>query len=51
MKCSEKDGYLYVKKAWGEKRCSETSFFHVVALMEADEKVREDAGKVAVLRE
>ena len=28
---SEKDGYLYVKKAWGEKDVLKLHFFHVVA--------------------
>ena len=47
---SEKDGYLYVKKAWGEKDVLKLHFSMPLLLMEADEKVREDAGKVAVLR-
>lgn len=47
---SEKDGYLYVKKAWGEKDVLKLHFSMSLLLMEADEKVREDAGKVAVLR-
>ena len=47
---SEKDGYLYVKKAWCEKDVLKLHFSMPLLLMEADEKVREDAGKVAVLR-
>ena len=47
---SEKDGYLYVKKAWSEKDVLKLHFSMPLLLMEADEKVREDAGKVAVLR-
>ena len=47
---SEKDGYLYVKKGWSEKDVLKLHFSMPLLLMEADEKVREDAGKVAVLR-
>lgn len=47
---SEKDGYLYVKKGWSEKDVLKLQFSMPLLLMEADEKVREDAGKVAVLR-
>ena len=45
-----KDGYLYIKKDWGEKEILHLHFSMPVRFMEADEKVREDAGKVAVMR-
>lgn len=45
-----KDGYLYVKKNWGERDMLKLHFSMPVRLVEADEKVREDAGKVALLR-
>ena len=45
-----KDGYLYLKKSWGEKDVLKLHFSMPVRLMEADEKVREDAGKAALMR-
>ena len=39
-----------MKKAWSEKDVLKLHFSKPLLLMEADEKVREDAGKVAVLR-
>lgn len=45
-----KDGYLYVKKNWGERDTLKLHFSMPVCLVEADEKVREDAGKVALMR-
>ena len=45
-----KDGYLYLKKPWGEKDVLKLHFSMPVRLMEADEKVREDAGKTALMR-
>ena len=47
---SVKDGYLYVKKVWGEKDILKLHFAMPVRFMKADEKVREDAGKVALMR-
>lgn len=47
---SVKDGYLYVKKAWGESDTVKLHFAMPVRLVEADERVREDAGRVAVMR-
>lgn len=47
---SVKDGYLYVKKVWGESDTVKLHFSMPVRLVEADERVREDAGKVAVMR-
>ena len=44
---SVKDGYLYVKKAWGESDTVKLHFAMPVRLVEADERVREDAGRVA----
>lgn len=46
---SVKDGYLYVKKAWGESDTVKLHFAMPVRLVEADERVREDAGRVAVM--
>lgn len=47
---SVKDGYLYVKKEWGESDTVKLHFAMPVRLVEADERVREDAGRVAVMR-
>ena len=47
---SVKDGYLYVKKAWGESDTVKLHFAMPVRLVEADERIREDAGRVAVMR-
>lgn len=47
---SVKDGYLYVKKTWGESDTVKLHFAMPVRLVEADERVREDAGRVAVMR-
>ena len=46
----EKNGYLYVKKEWGEEDCIELSFPMEAKLISADGRVREDAGKAAVVR-
>lgn len=46
----EKDGYLYVTKAWSEEDVLTFDFPMEVKVVEADWKVREDIGKVAVLR-
>ena len=47
---SVKDGYLYVKKVWGESDTVKLHFAMPVRLVEADERVREDVGRVAVMR-
>lgn len=44
------NGYLYVKKAWSESDFVELDFLMKVRVYEADSRVREDAGKVAVMR-
>ncbi len=44
------NGYLYVTKAWGAEDCLELSFPMKVHVFEADSRVREDIGKVAVMR-
>lgn len=46
----KKKGYLYIRKEWQEEETIELSFPMEVKLMEADDKVREDIGKVAVVR-
>lgn len=46
----EKNGYLYVKKDWGEEECLELSFPMEVRLIAASPLVREDIGKAAVTR-
>lgn len=46
----EKDGYLYIKKQWEEEETLELTFPMEVKVIEADSKVREDIGKVAVTR-
>lgn len=45
-----KNGYLYVKKEWGEEDCMTLSFPMEARLMAANGKVREDIGKAAVVR-
>lgn len=44
------NGYLYVTKAWGAEDQVELSFPMEVRVFEADSRVREDIGKVAVMR-
>lgn len=46
----EKNGYLYVKKEWGEEECLELSFPMEVRLIAVSPLVREDIGKAAVTR-
>lgn len=46
----EKDGYLYITKAWEENDVLSFDFPMEVRILEADTKVREDIGKVAVMR-
>lgn len=46
----ERNGYLYVKKEWGEEEVLELSFPMEVKLIEASPLVREDIGKAAVTR-
>lgn len=44
------NGYLYVTKVWGAEDSLELSFPMEVRVFEADSRVREDIGKVAVMR-
>lgn len=46
----EKDGYLYLQKDWGEEEEFTLHFPMEVRLIAAKEAVREDMGKVAVMR-
>ncbi len=46
----EKDGYLYVEKDWAEEETLTLHFPMEIRLMAADENVREDAGKAALMR-
>lgn len=46
----EKDGYLYVTKVWEEEDMLQLEFPMRVRFLEADTRVREDIGKVAVMR-
>lgn len=46
----EKDGYLYVTKVWKEEDSLSLHFPMEVHVFEADSRVREDIGKVAVMR-
>lgn len=43
-------GYLYVRRIWREEDFVELVFSMEVRIMEADSRVREDAGKLAVMR-
>ena len=45
-----KDGYLYLHKSWKDGECLELDFPMTVRIMEADSRVREDIGRVAVTR-
>ena len=45
-----KDGYLYIRKQWGEEELLELDFPMEVRLMASHGQVRENAGKVAVTR-
>lgn len=49
-KTETKDGYLYVTKVWKEGEAVELSFPMELRMLQADTKVREDIGKVAVMR-
>ena len=46
----EKDGYLYLKKDWEEEETLTLHFPMESRLMAADERVREDIGKAALMR-
>ena len=46
----EKDGYLYLQKDWGEEEEFTLHFPMEVRMIAAKEAVREDMGKVAVMR-
>lgn len=46
----EKDGYLYLQKDWGEEEEFTLHFPMEVRMIAAKEAVREDIGKVAVMR-
>lgn len=45
-----KNGYIYIKKDWAEEENIELLFPMEVRLLEADSRVREDIGKVAIMR-
>lgn len=46
----QKDGYLYITKVWDERDELHLAFPMEVHVVEADSRVREDSGKVAVTR-
>lgn len=46
----QKDGYLYLTGTWGKEDEIQLNFPMEVHIMEADSRVREDIGKVAVTR-
>jgi len=46
---SEKDGYLYLRKAWREREEITVTFPSPVRFLRADTRVREDNGKIAVM--
>jgi DUF1680 family protein len=50
MTKEEKDGYVYIKKNWSDEDIIELNFPMEVKLIEANDKVREDIGKIAVTR-
>lgn len=45
-----KDGYLYLKRSWKDNGVVELNFPMDIRILEADPRVREDIGKVAVSR-
>ncbi len=45
-----KDGYLFIRGAWDGERVIELNFPMEIRAMEASSRVREDIGKVAVMR-
>ena len=45
-----KDGYLYVKKVWKEGETLKLEFPMEIQVLQADNRVRENIGKVAVVR-
>lgn len=45
-----KDGYLYITKQWKNEELLELDFPMEVSILQADPRVREDIGKVAVTR-
>lgn len=48
--CVEKDGYLYLTKKWGEEDAVKISFPMKARLMASSPDVRENIGKVALMR-
>ena len=46
----EKDGYLYITKVWKKGEKVELDFPMEVRTLQADSRVREDIGKVAIMR-
>lgn len=46
----EENGYLYITKVWGRQDLLQIEFPMEVRILEADYRVREDIGKVAVMR-
>lgn len=48
--CYEKDGYLYLTHAWADDDSFTIDFPMDVQILEADGRVREDIGKLAVMR-
>ena len=46
----EKDGYLYITKVWEKGEKVELDFPMEVRTLQADSRVREDIGKVAIMR-
>lgn len=44
------NGYLYIRKKWTKEESAELDFPMEVRILEADSRVREDAGKAAVMR-
>ncbi|MBD5460049.1 MAG: glycoside hydrolase family 127 protein [Lachnospiraceae bacterium] len=45
-----RDGYLYITKVWEEGECLELHFPMEIQFLQADSRVREDVGRVAVTR-
>ncbi|MCR5271488.1 MAG: glycoside hydrolase family 127 protein [Lachnospiraceae bacterium] len=50
LKKEEKDGYLYITKSWEAGDVISAEFVMNVSILEADSRIREDIGKVAIKR-
>ena len=50
LKANIKDGYIYIDRAWDEEDELDLDFAMEAVFLQADDRIREDAGKVALKR-